>query len=333
MSQSVQPTPLESRTRRSSLRRWTLRVAVVLGILIILILIAAQIIFSTNLPRNLVVNALQKQLGLRITVHSLSTGWLGHTTLHDVAITLPLSDKAFLNVPELEIKHSPLPWLLLTGSLSVHQITIGNPQLYVVQDPSGSWNFQEVAQLLARAGGADNTPENSTAQTPSIPQLPQLDVHGATLVITDNEHRTATISNLSVTGRSDGPVVWNYHAVVPDQLDITGKVAPGGSWNHQITLDMHDIGSWMSPWINSWPSSAHLSAAWTGGIDGGGVSGHLNLNEAVFGSSKISGPVDVNIQSDHTTIQPDGLLILNSTSPSLSSPHRHGAGTSQRGGY
>ena len=52
-------------------------------------------------------------------------------------------------------------------------------------------------------------------------------VDGATLVITDNEHRTATISNLSVTGRSDGPVVWNYHAVVPDQLDITGKVAPG----------------------------------------------------------------------------------------------------------
>jgi len=290
-----------------------------LGALFILILIVGQIIFFTDLPRNLVVNTLEKQLGLRITVKSLSTGWLGHTTLHDVTLALPLADKAFLNVPTLELKHSPLPWLILTGSFSVSEISIENPRLDVIQDPGGSWNLQEVAQLLARAGGSKNASSDSTSQSnQSIPQLPRLDVHNATLVITDNQHRSATIPNLSLTGRSDGPLVWDYQAAVPNQLDITGKVAPGGVWSHQINVNLHDIGTWMSPWVRSWPRSAHLSALWSGQIADGQVSGRLDLDDAVFGSSKITGPLGITIQGNQATLEPAGLLITNSTSPALS---------------
>jgi hypothetical protein len=239
--------------------------------------------------------------------------------LREVAITLPLADKAFLSVPTLEIRHSPLPWLLLGGKFAVHDISMSKPELDVLQDPSGSWNLAEVAQLLARIGGAKNESADSKAQSNTdIPQLPRLDVNDATLVITDNERRSATISNLSITGRSDGPVVWDYRAIVPDQLDITGKVAPGDVWNHEITLDMHDVGSWMSPWISSWPRSAHLGAVWSGQIADGGVAGRLDVNDAVYGANKIAGPIEISFQGDHATLQPAGLMISNSNAPSLS---------------
>jgi hypothetical protein len=319
MSQSAGPITAESHQRHGSLRRWALRIAAGLGVLLILIFIIGEIVFYTDLPRNLVVNAIEKQLGLRITVKSLSTGWLGHTTLRDVAITLPLDDKAFLSVPTLQLTHSPLPWLILSGSLSVHEISIENPELHVVQDPGGSWNLQEVAQLLARAGGSKNASSDANAQVnPGIPQLPQLDVRNATFVITDNEGRSATISNLAITGKSDGPLVWDYQAEVPDQLDIAGKVAPGGVWSHEINLKLHDIGSWMSPWVKSWPRSAHLNALWSGQVADGQVVGRLDFNDAVFGSSKISGPLEITIQQNQTTLRPAGLLIANSASAALS---------------
>jgi hypothetical protein len=314
MSQSAPTNTPESLTHRSPLRRWTIRIGIALAGLLILIFIIGEIIFLTDLPRSLVVNALQKQLGLKIAVKSLSTGWLGNTTLHDVAITLPLADKAFLNVPEMQIKHSSLPWLILTGSISVASISIEHPQLTVVQDASGSWNFQEVVELLARAGGSKNTSGNSDVNSSgSVPQLPRLDVNDATLVITDNTRRSATIANLSISGRPDGPLVWDYHAAVPNQMEIVGKVAVGGVWNHQIQLKLQNVGSWMSPWVKSWPQSAHLSAFWTGQIaDNGQVSGRLDFEDAVFGSSKLSGPVEVSIQSDGATLQPDGIVIANS---------------------
>ncbi|HEY1922308.1 MAG TPA: hypothetical protein VGG44_06045 [Tepidisphaeraceae bacterium] len=304
--------------RRSGLRRWTIRIGIFLAGLIILIFITGEIVFQTDLPRNLVTSALEKQLGLKIAVKSLSTGWMGRTTLHDVAITLPLADRAFLDVPEMEIKHSALPWLILPGPISVEAISIHHPKLEVVQDPSGSWNLQEVAELLARAGGSQNSSGKADTSTgDTIPQLPRLDVTDAKLVITDNEGRSATVSGLSISGRPDGPLVWEYQAAVPNQVDIAGRVAVGGVWSHQIKLNLRDAGSWMSPWVKSWPASAHLDAMWTGQFANGQVTGRLDFDDAVFGSNKMSGPVEINIQGNGATVQPDGLLIANAGASSL----------------
>ena len=212
-------------SRPRTTRRW-LRVLLGAAALIVLIIVAAQIVFFTDLPRSFVVNAVQKQLGLRLSAKSLSTGFFGHTTLDDVTLTLPLSDKAFLTVPVLKLKHTWLPLLLVGKSLNIDEISVDHARLNVVQDPRGSWNLEEVAQLLARAGGGNNA--NQQTQENEIPLLPELHVTDATLIVTDNQHRSTTIDHLNVTGTPNGPLVWEYHATVPDHLDLTGKVAPGG---------------------------------------------------------------------------------------------------------
>ena len=135
-------------------RRWALFGVAGIVLLFLIVVIGGEIVFATDIPRNLVVNALQSQLGLRVSAMSVSTGWLGHTTLRDVTVTLPLADQAFLTIPEAHVQHSTLPWLLMTGQMVIHRISSDHVELDVLQDAQGTWNLQQVGAdaLTSRRG-------------------------------------------------------------------------------------------------------------------------------------------------------------------------------------
>ena len=48
--------------------------------------VAIQLILTTDLPKNLVVSGLEKQLNLRVTASSMTSGWLGRSNLEDVTL-------------------------------------------------------------------------------------------------------------------------------------------------------------------------------------------------------------------------------------------------------
>jgi hypothetical protein len=299
-------------------RRLLRNILIAVPVLFVLIFIAAEIILSTDLPRNLVISAVEKQLGLRITANSLSTGVFGHTTLEDVTVTLPLADKAFLAIPVLKLNHTWLPGILF-GFFTIHDISIDHPRLEVLQEPNGSWNLQEVAQLLARTGGGGNSAQQSNQpnQPNEIPLLPALDVSDAQIVVTDNQRRSTTLEHLQITGRSDGPLVWQYTAAIPGQLDLNGKLAPGGPWAHRLDIQIKNARSWLTPWISSWPSSAQLQARWDGRIDSGNLLGRFEILHSNFNSLSITGPFEVASGESNATVSPVGVLVSNDPSHSL----------------
>ena len=131
-------------------KRWGLRIAIALGVLIFLVFATVQIVLWTDLPQTIVVGQLERQLGLRLTVKSFSTGWLGHTRLNDVTIGLPLADKAFLDVPVMKVKNTSLFGLMLGRSVEVQGIELDQPHLVVLQDAGGQWNLAQVVELLAQ---------------------------------------------------------------------------------------------------------------------------------------------------------------------------------------
>jgi hypothetical protein len=306
---------LHSETRSSPPRRLWRNIFLAVAALFVLIFIAAEIILATDLPRNLVISIVEKQLGLRITARSLSTGIFGHTTLDDVTATLPLSDKAFLSIPLLKLDHTWLPGILF-GSFTIHDISIEQPRLQVVQEPSGSWNVLEVIQLIARTAGGTSAAQ-AKPQSNEIPVLPILDVTDAAVTLTDNQNRSTTLSHLQITGRSDGPLVWQYHAAIPGQLDLTGELAPGDAWAHKIDLQIQNAKSWLAPWISSWPDSAQLQARWTGRVDSGNLLGRFDILHANFNSISISGPLELTSGDATATLRPDGVLVSSDSSPSL----------------
>src|SRR3712207_2393519 len=81
----------EKPRRRHPFLRFLLRTFIVIVVLLIILAIAIQAVLMTDLPRKVALPIVEKALGLRIEASSLSTGWLGHTTLHDVKVSLPLA--------------------------------------------------------------------------------------------------------------------------------------------------------------------------------------------------------------------------------------------------
>ena len=104
------------------MRRWLIRILLGIAALIVLLVVIVQIVLWTSLPKNIVVKQIEQELGLRISTDSLSTGWLGRSTLSNVAIGLPLSNESFLKVKTLSVKHTTLIGLLLGRAVSVDSI-------------------------------------------------------------------------------------------------------------------------------------------------------------------------------------------------------------------
>ena len=296
------PQPAPSHFRR----RWR-NLLFAIAAPLLLLFVVAEIVLATDLPRHLVVSLLEKQLGLRLSAGSLSAGLFGHTTLNDVTVTLPLADKAFLEVPTLKLRHTWLPAIIF-GSFNVYQITIEHPRLTVLQNAQGSWNLEEVAQLLGRLGGGQSAQQTKPSDN-DIPTLPNINVDDAQVLITDNQRRTATIDGLGVTGYQLGPLVWQYHATVADRLEINGKLAPGGAWAHEVDLHIQNAQPWFSPWISSWQNSAQFQAHWTGRIDSGNLLGRLDIEHADYDSVSVTGPVEFASGDAKTTLHPVGILV------------------------
>src|SRR5438105_15732255 len=85
------PRPIATARRR----RWWRRIGVALLIVLVLAIGGVQLVLMTQVPRNLVISELERELGLRVSTASLSSGWLGNTTLQDVTLSLPLASEAF----------------------------------------------------------------------------------------------------------------------------------------------------------------------------------------------------------------------------------------------
>ena len=136
-----------SRPRKARGRRWFWRTLLIVLALLVLAVIAIQIVLWTTLPRRLVLDSVQKSLGLRAEAASLSAGWFGNTTLRDVRLSLPLSGPAesVLDVPELDVKHTWLPWLILGRPVEIKRLELARPTIHVRQDAAGKWNVAEVA--------------------------------------------------------------------------------------------------------------------------------------------------------------------------------------------
>ncbi|HWE92715.1 MAG TPA: hypothetical protein VG269_01965 [Tepidisphaeraceae bacterium] len=300
----AQPDPPKTPARKK--RHWVLRVAAALIILLFALALIVQIVLWTDLPRGMVVSRIERELGLRVTAASLSTGWLGYTQLDDVTLALPLAEKAFLDVKSMKIKHTSLIGLMLGRAVSVKYIELDQPHLSVYQGHGGRWNMQEVAELLGRAGGKQSGTES--AQTTSLPQMPALRITGGVISVIDNHNRQATIEPLEVNGYADTPVSWKYDIQIRPRVGLTGRLVPGGDWGQELTGKLQDLGAWAAPWVPDFPTT-DIDFTWRGAVNNGSVNGRLDLQKLAVGRAQASGSVNIGDAGGSLTLRPVNLLI------------------------
>jgi hypothetical protein len=300
------------------MRRWFFRILVGLLALIVLIIVTVQIILWTPLPRRIAMEQIEKQLGLRISADSLSISWWGRTRLGNVALGLPLSDKNFLHLQSLTIHHNTLIGLAVGRAFAIDEIDIDQPHIDILQDPNGQWNLQQVALLLARAGGS-NTAQQSSADT-SVPKLPNLRLTNGTVNLSDNQHHTLTLQPVTVTGDDQGTLVWKYNATIADAIIAKGELAPGGNWQHRVTLQAKNLDPILKGWGITTTYGAAVQAAWAGQATGQGVAGTLSIQQAsamaipTLGNVTLTGAVELESAAAGLTLRPAKLNLTSTYS-------------------
>ena len=308
------------RPKRSFARRWIPRFIVAIATLIVVVVIITQIVLSTEIPKQIVIAQVQSILGLRITAGSLSTGWLGHTTLHDVQVSLPLAEKPFCTLPELHVTHTELPILLLTQSIDIHSIELDKPVVTVTQDKFGHWNLQDVAQLLLKATGQGQPPAPGKA-APLV--LPDVTLRDGDIEVTDNAGRHAALTPLMLTARTQGGLVWHYDASLKSadgaNASFTGRIVPNDNFTHEVDFQLNHLATLAKPWVPDFDPAAAVSGDWKGSVPNGGIAGRLTLREAQYQNiTAENGDFSVQSANGSVTVTPNTLLVRSNVGPSIS---------------
>ena len=296
-------------------RRWLRRLVVGFVLLVLVIALVVQLVLWSNLPKRLVLAQLQNQLGLRVQASSLTTGWLGNTHLRDVTLGLPMVEQSFLDMPHMQVKHTTLFGLLLRRPVSVDLIVLDNPTLYVRRDETGRWNLQQVAELVAKAGGAKPADESAKQ---ARPKLPEVRLNEGTVVIQDFGKTESRIRPLRVHGRPDPNtpgILWRYDVEVPEHLKLVGQVIPGDPWPHEVEVAVNRVEAWLKPFVPAFPPDASLAAKWRGSIKDGAVSGRLDLTQLTASGATAKGVVLASNQGGLITLKPDGLTVAATNPP------------------
>ncbi len=292
------------------MRRWTRRILFTLVAFVVVLIVAVQIVLSTNLPRNVLISTLERQLGLRVTASSLSVGWFGHTTVKDVTLALPLSDQSFLKAEELSVRNTTIPCLLLGGKMQVNALVFKRPSLLIRQDPTGRWNVQEVIALLGRAGGGQAAEKQPDTRTGAL-QLPSLAVEDATIILQDRTQKKNTITPVNISGTPDGLLVWRLTASIGPTADpalaIDGNFAPGGSWEHHLNFHIQHPDDLLRSWFPNGLGTLQIKGAWAGRLANGGTNGQLRIESGQFQNIHVGGNANIEAVGGKVTFRPAGL--------------------------
>lgn len=288
-------------------KRWFLRLFLTLIVLLIAIVITVQIVLGTSYPKKLVIGQVERALGLSVQAKSFSTGWFGHTVLHDVTLSLPLADQAFLTIPELRVEHSTLPMIALKRGIKLDSIEMDHPTLIVRQDQTGRWDLQQALELMKRTSGAKNTEEQNQ------PTLPALTLIDGTIHVIDNKGREAIVEPVNLRGEPQNSLAWQFNVKVNDQIAIEGAVNPGRVWEHTATFTIAKIDPWLKPWVKNLPNPLAVSGKWEGRVNEGQLTGQARLDSVAVADVKGNGVVNILRDDVGVHLRPDGLIIESPT--------------------
>jgi hypothetical protein len=292
--------------RKRGLRRMT---KVVFGLILLLglLIITVQIILMTTIPERIVIAAVEQKSGLSLTAKSVDTGWFGRSTLRDVAVSLPLSQSAFVQIPELQVTHSWLFWVVLTQDVTIKYVHLQSPTFTVQQGPSGDWNLQDVVRLLGRMAGSNEAQQKDKQN--QIPFLPSVQVDDGAVNIQDNRGRIGKVEHIYLTGKPRTAVAYQYDLGIEKRVSVHGELAPGGDWAHKVSFDVEDVAPWVTPFFSKWPALATVKGAWNGALVNGRIDGRLQIDDLRFGHFSAAGPLEIKAEEAGTGIYPQGLQL------------------------
>jgi AsmA protein len=201
-------------------------------VVVIVILFVLPFLIPVNKFRPTIEQKASEALGRKVQVGNLSLSILGGSVAMD---DLSISDDPkfnsgpFLTAKEVKVGVELIP-LIFSKQLNVTEITIVSPQVMMLKDPGGKWNFSSIGSNSAPATTKSAPSGGSTsAESVSVKKL-ELKDGQITLGNTNSQKRNVyTKVNLTasdVSMNSNFPVVFSMELPGGGDMKIDGKVGP-----------------------------------------------------------------------------------------------------------
>ncbi|MCW5754232.1 MAG: hypothetical protein KIT24_05935 [Phycisphaeraceae bacterium] len=285
------------RRRRTRLMRWA---SLYIFLPILVLLLVVQIILWSDLPRRIVVAALQRATGLDVRIGTLRVSLLGTTTLRDLSIRLPLDDAPLFSAYDVRIRHAPLPILAVLGQRGIDAIAIDFAELVVSEDDHEIWNIAHAAAVV-RAARAHRSP----APPPSLPALSlkrsyvTLSRHGRPPVRLplelDTHSASRTPSQATYTLTSQG-------------MTAELSLAPVGL-RHKARMQAQLHPELAALWLDPPFPVADIHLDWEGELRGDILTARLSLHQLAVDGASVCGTASIAAKADEVQIDTFDLQI------------------------
>jgi AsmA protein len=292
---------------------------------LIVILLVLPFLIPVNSFRPTIEQKASQALGRKVSVGNLSLSILGGSLgMDDLSISddPKFNSGPFLTAKEVKVGVELMP-LIFSKELNVTEISIVNPQVTMLKDPSGKWNFSSIGgnNPSAPAQKAPSSGGSNTAEAVSIKKL-SLENGQITLGNTNSQKRSVytnvdlTASDVSMT--NSFPVTFSMNLPGSGTMKVDGKMGPVDQSNAAFTpqnvkLTINNLDLAKTGFLDPSLGLAGLVDMDAALVSQGGkmnTKGQLKLTKAVLvsGGSPSGVPAVINFDTNYDMAAQSGVL-------------------------
>jgi AsmA protein len=305
-------------------------IAIVVGVLIVLVLVVPFLI-PVNQFRPTIEQKASAALGRKVEVGNLSlslfSGGLGADNL-SIADDPKFSNTPFLTAKAVKVGVELMP-LIFSKTLNVTDVTIDSPQVTLIRNTGGEWNYSTLGASAANSPAQAQAPAGKPAAPAAASSSGEFSVQklelksGRITVGSTSSQKRSTYDNLSV-------VASNVSLTSKFPVTVTADLPGGGNFKLDGTAGPVDQTNTVLTPLSAKLTVASLNLASTGFLDpSAGLGGILDLNATleslngvaetkgsaklskallIAGGSPASEPVTIDFQTKYNLTKNTGVL-------------------------
>jgi AsmA protein len=264
------------------------KIAIVIGIVVVVIVLAVGIFVATFNPndyRGTVQTKLEQQLDRKVALGNMELGLFPlRFRVYNLAIAddPKFSTRAFVQTQELSVSVKLLP--LLSKSVQIDSLALERPSVELIKNAQGVWNFASIGQKTPAAAPSSSSPQQFS--------LGELAINDGAVAITDlQDRKPRTVYdhiNLKLTDfATDSPFNLDASVHLPgagsQEVSLKGKGGPLSHTNPAATpfkgtLDLKGVEiAGLQKFLQS-PALVNTDGVLSGHTDIASASGKLSAN-------------------------------------------------------
>jgi AsmA protein len=318
----------------------TLRVVAIVVVVLILIVVIAPFLIPVDKFRPTIEEKASQALGRKVELGNLSLSLLsGSLSAESVSIgdDPKFSTSPFLTAKSLKVGVEIMP-LIFSKTLNVTGITIENPEVILLHNPAGQWNYSTLGGAAAKSQQKQTSPADLSVQKFTLKDGRITVGSTANQKRSTYDHVSVVASNFSMT--SQFPVTVTADLPGGGKFQLDGKAGPIDQEDAALTpldakLDVTGLDLASTGFVDSSAGLGgllDLSATLSSQNGDAEVKGNVKISKALFiaGGSAAGVPVTIDFDTKYNLRKNTG--VLEPSTLKIGSAAAHLNGTYETGG-